>query len=217
MKDLVIVGAGGFAREVAWLVRDINSAQRTWNLLGHVDNEPTRIGQPCGDATIIGDDDWLRAYDRELSVVIGIGAPAIIDRVRLQLADNSNLRFPNLVHPSVLWDQRRVILGHGNIICAGNILTTDISIGSFNILNLASTFGHDARIGSCCVVNPGVNLSGRTSIGDCCLLGTGAVILEGITIADHVTVGGGAVVTKDVEPGLTVVGVPARPLVRQEA
>lgn len=214
MKDIVIVGAGGLAREIAWLISDINTADREWNFLGYVSHLPADIGAPHGTHTIIGDDGWLREYAAPLSVVIGIGTPGRINAIRKWVSQNSLITFPNLVHPSVIWNRERIRLGVGNLICAGNILTTDIGIGSFNVLNLASTYGHDAQIGNCCVINPGVNLSGGVRVGDYCLLGTGAVVLENLTLGEGVTVGGGAVVTKDVAPGLTVIGIPAKPLVK---
>lgn len=214
MQNIVILGASGFAREVAWLIKDINRQTPTWNFLGYVDASPERVGQPCGDATVVGDDSFLEQYPDELHVVIGIGRPPIIARLRQKLERLPHLRFPNLVHPTVLWDRDRMALGVGNIICAGNIFTTDIRIGSFNICNLASTYGHDAVIGDHCVINPGVNLSGGVHLGHGCLLGTSCTILENLTLNDNVTVGAGALVTRDVAEGLTVVGIPAKPFQR---
>lgn len=214
MKNIVILGASGFAREVAWLIAEINRPTPQWNFLGFIDAKPEAMGQPCGDATIIGDDSFLERYSGELNVVIGIGRPAIIARLHEQMRRWPHLRFPNLIHPSVAWDRSRIQLGEGNIICAGNIFTTDICIGSFSIFNLASTYGHDAVIGNHCVINPGVNLSGGVRVGDGCLLGTSCTILENLTIGSHATVGAGALVTRNVDPGVTVVGIPAKPLQR---
>jgi sugar O-acyltransferase (sialic acid O-acetyltransferase NeuD family) len=214
MNDIVIIGAGGFAREVAWLIKDINTQDNNWNFLGYIESDRSRIGQSCGDAFVIETDEWLLRQEKELYLVIGIGNPQIIDRIRHKLVQNKYLHFTNLIHPGVLSDRNRCQLGVGNIICAGNILTTDIKIGSFNILNLASTYGHDVTIGDCCVFNPGVNLSGGVTVGDRCLLGTGSLVLETLTLGNDVIVGGGAVVTKNVDPGLCVVGIPAKPLVR---
>ena len=212
MKGIVVVGAGGFAREVAWLIEEVNSFEHKWHLLGFIDANPAMIGQQVGKYHVVGDDDYLLSTDEERHVVIGIGVPQIIHRIRETLRHCEHLSFPNLIHPNVLWDQDRITLGEGNIICAGNILTTDITIGSFNILNLASTFGHDTVIGDCNVINPGVNLSGGVIVGCRCLIGTGATILENRSIGDGCVVGGGAVVTKNVPPGSVVAGVPARPL-----
>ena len=212
MRDLVIIGAGGFAREVAFLVADINRATPEWNLLGYIDREAGNVGTQLGPYAVIGTEDYLRGSDREIFAVIGVGDPQIIARVAGRLKEMPNVRFPNLIHPSVISDAERIHYGQGNIVCAGNILTTEITIGSFNIFNLSCTFGHDDRIGDCNVINPGVNVSGGVVIEDRCLLGTGATILQNKRIGAEATVGAGAVVAKDVAPGLTVVGVPAKPI-----
>ncbi len=212
MKDILIVGAGGLAREVAWLIKEINSVQTTWNLLGYVESDLSKIGKPVGSHSIVMDDEQLLASEQSVNVVIAIGNPKIILNVRKRLIQNPRLSFPNLIHPSLCWDRERIQMGIGNIFCAGNIFTTDIFLGDFNIFNLSSTYGHDAKIGMCNVINPGVNLSGNVILGDGCLIGTGAKILENLTIENYVIVGAGAVVTKNVTQGMTVVGVPARPL-----
>jgi sugar O-acyltransferase (sialic acid O-acetyltransferase NeuD family) len=212
VKDIAIVGASGFAREVAWLIRDINEEAQVWNLIGHIDATFTGTRGHIGESMIIGDDAMLMSYPRDLAVAIGIGDPKTLLRLRDSLARNNRLLFPNLMHPSVLCDWPRVKFGRGNIVCAGNILTTDIVIGSFNVLNLACTYGHDVHVGDCCVINPGCNVSGGVRVGDGCLLGTGSKVLQNVTIGPGATVGGGALVNRDVPPGVTAVGVPARPL-----
>ena len=212
MRDLVIIGAGGFAREVAFLVADINRVMPEWNLLGYIDREIAEVGRQLGQYSIIGTEAYLADYGTDLHVVIGIGDPQIISRVADRLKLHSHLQFPNLVHPSLIGDRDRITFGEGNIVCAGNIFTTDIMIGSFNIFNLSCTFGHDLTIGNCNVINPGVNVSGGVAIEDRCLVGTGATILQNRRIGKEAVVGAGAVVAKDVAPGTTVVGIPAKPI-----
>lgn len=214
MKDIVIVGAGGFAREVEWLIKEINQDKIRWNLIGFVEANPDKVGTVVGEHSVVMSDDALTSYNHSLNVVIAIGNPIIIQTVVDKLQSNPRLSFPNLIHPTMLWNRDRIQIGQGNICCAGNIFTTDIRLGNFNIINLSSTYGHDAEIGSCNVINPGVNLSGFVKVGDCCLIGTGAQILERTRIGNKVVVGAGAVVTKDVPDGLTVVGIPAKPLIR---
>lgn len=217
MHDLVIVGAGGFSREVAFLVDDINHSKPSWNLLGYLDAVPSNVGRSNGKYPIIGTEEFIRHYEKQPYVVIGIGTPHAIWHVLQTLSSVAHIRFPNLIHPSVIMDRDRVQFGQGNIVCAGNVFTTDIKVGSFNILNLSCTIGHETVIGDCNVMNPGVNISGGVKIGNRCLIGTGATVLQYKTIGDEATVGAGALVTKDVEKGTTVIGVPAKPMASRES
>ena len=207
MKDIVIVGAGGFSKEVAFLIEDINKANLEWNLLGYVDEE---VGSMNGKYTVVGNDEWLLNYDKPLHVVIGIGSTKIISKISENLKSNTLLKFPNLIHPNVVLDEEGVKFGEGNIICAGNIFTTDIEIGSFNIINLNCTIGHDSLIGSNNIFNPNVNVSGGANIGTDCFFGTSSTILQYINIGDNTIIGANGLVIKDLtEPGVYV-GVPVK-------
>jgi sugar O-acyltransferase (sialic acid O-acetyltransferase NeuD family) len=213
LPDILILGAGGLAREVAFLLEEINRATPTWNILGFVESDSARVGAQIGKYRVAYAEDTVPA-DRKIALVMGFGNPAIITKVSQRFVNQPNLSFPNIIHPATVWDKERIALGAGNIICAGNIFTTDIQIGSFNYFNLNCTTGHDTQIGDCCILNPGINLSGGVVMGSRCLIGTGATILQYLTIGDDAIVGAGSVVTKDVSSGVTVVGIPAKPLSR---
>lgn len=212
-KDIIIIGAGGHAKEIAYLIEDINMEKKTWNLLGYIDRDKSNIGKLNGKYEIVGDDTFFKGFNSELNLVVAIGS---LDRVKTIYKNISikypKIKFPNLIHPSSLKYIRDVSIGIGNIICAGNIFTTDIQIGSYNCINRGCNISHDVIIGDYCVINPGVNISGGVIIKSSCLIGTGSTILQYLVIGENSIVGAGAVVTKDVKSGNTVVGIPAEPI-----
>ncbi|MBN1163115.1 MAG: acetyltransferase [Candidatus Krumholzibacteriota bacterium] len=212
MKDIVIYGAGGFAREVAFLIKEINAgaARPRYRFLGYISDDREQMGKRVGGAEVLGDRSWFAKRKRKVCCVFAVGNPRIIQELRSRLRSSSGVEFPNLIHPGTILDKERVELAEGNIITAGNIFTTDIKIGSFNIFNLSCTYGHDVVVENFCVINPGCCLSGGVKLSDAVLIGTGSTILQYLNIGEGATVGAGAVVTRNVEPGVTVVGVPAR-------
>jgi sugar O-acyltransferase (sialic acid O-acetyltransferase NeuD family) len=211
-RDIVIVGNGGFAKEVAFLIEDINRQKETWNLLGYISESAGDIGDSHGKYIIYNSDDWLEETSEEINVVFGIGAPKIVNAVSSKLMKNKNLTFPNIFHPTTIRDVDRVKFGAGNIVCAGVIFTTDIVVGSFNVFNLSCTVGHDVKIGDCNVFNPTVNISGGVHVKNNVLIGTGAQILQNLSICDESIVGAGAVVVKNIKETGIYAGIPARKL-----
>ena len=209
MHDLVIIGAGGFAREVAWLVEEINQSEKTWNFLGFIDEDDTKKGSELNGYPVIGDFSKLKQKSN-IYAIVGVGSP----RVKKKLVGKcfeQGLRFANLIHPGVR-HSNYLKLGLGTIICAGNILTVNIEIGNHVILNLDCTVGHDVVIKDFCTVAPAVNISGNVVIGEGCDLGTNCSIIQGKTIGEWSTIGAGAVVIDDIPVYSTAVGVPAKTL-----
>ena len=211
MKDIVIFGAGGHAREIAFLIEEINNEFREWNILGFVEKDKTNLDTMDRKYSIYCTEDELLELDHPIAAALGIGKPKIIRSIAKKFEDHPNVSFPNLIHPDTVWDRDRINMGRGNIICAGNIFTTDINIGSFNCFNRNSTYGHDIEIGDFCIFNPGLSISGSVKVESSCLIGTGATILQNVGIGKGAVVGAGAVVIKDVLSGSTVIGVPAKP------
>lgn len=210
MKDIVIIGTGGFAKEVAFLIEQINIETKEWNILGFISNDEHLVGSEFWKYKIYNTDDWLKKTQNSLFAAFGIGDPKLIEVLSNSFQQNKNLVFPNLVHPSCIGDWDRINLDLGNIICAGNIFTTEIKVGSFNIFNLNCTIGHDSIIGSCNVFNPMVNISGGAKIKNANLIGTGAQILQNISISNDTIIGAGAVVNKNITEKGVYVGIPAK-------
>lgn len=208
MQKLVIIGAGGFGREVAWLVERMNKMEQRYHLAGFVD-DGKQPGELIDDYPVLGNMEWLLSQEEDLSIAVAVGNAGTRKRLAQTVQKKRGIIFPNLIDPSVRMSER-VQLGMGNIITAGTTMTVDILLGDFNILNLHSTVGHDVRMESYITVYPGANISGAVTIGECCELGTGCQIIQGLSITEQVILGAGAVVTKNIVQKGTYVGVPAQ-------
>lgn len=208
---IVVVAAGGFGREILDVLdaRVDALAPASSDFLGFLDDDPSadiRVAD-LGER-VLGPVNAISSLDA--SYLIGIGSPSTRRRVDQTLVHLGGTAHSGVQHRMAARG-RRVRLGPGHVICAGAILTTNIVAGRHLHVNLNATIGHDCVIGDYVTIAPGVSISGNVTIGDDVEFGTGAVVLPGLTIGAGAMVGAGAVVTKDVAPGTTVVGMPARP------
>lgn len=209
MNEIVIYGAGGFGRETALLIRQINQDKPTWRIRGFCDDGIPE-GKSIDDLKVLGGLKYLDQEANSLAVVIAVADPVTRKKIRTSLRDR-DLQFPALVHPSVnVGDTLRNEIQEGAILAAGTVLTTNVKIHSFSIINLMCSLGHDCVLSEYSSVMPGVNLSGNVIIGTGCFIGTGARILPGVQLGNNCTVGAGAVVTSSFPSGSTLVGVPAK-------
>ena len=132
IKDIVIIGASGLAKEVAFLIDDINEKKKQWKILGFIDKNEKNVGVKLNDIPIIGTDDWLISQEKSINIAFGIGDPGLIKKLSVNYRKNNFFEFPNLIHPNVIGDWNNISLGIGNIICASIVFTTSIQIGTFN-------------------------------------------------------------------------------------
>jgi len=211
MSDVAIYGASGFGKEVAWLAESCGC-----RVVCFVDDDPSKSDTTLNDIPILTlEAAWARFG--AVGIVGGVGDPHLRQKM-MQKAAAAGFAPHTLVHPRTEMS-RWVTLGAGVVICAGNILTTNIHLGAGVQINLDCTIGHDVTMGDYTSLAPGCHISGCVQIGARVYIGTGAVILNGtqsepIIIGDDVVIGAAACVTKSVAAGQTVVGVPAKPLVR---
>jgi sugar O-acyltransferase (sialic acid O-acetyltransferase NeuD family) len=215
-KRIAIVGAGGFAREVAWLIRDINRNKKSYEFAGFIVSDLSKLGEHDCRENVLGDYNWIQSNRGKIdALAIGIGTPSIRIIIASDLtASFQELEWPALIHPTAQFDRASAKVGPGTIVCAGVIGTVNLVLDPFVMVNLACTIGHEAHLGRGCVLNPTVNISGGVSLDEGVLVGTGAQVLQYIHVGRGAIIGAGAVVTKDVAEGETVVGVPAKPIRR---
>lgn len=222
---MVIVGAGGFGREVYDIVLAMNTAGAHLDLLGYVDDGTdsadhlARLGTGrLGSVAELSDADeraaWGLVADSIAEVpagfVVAIGHGDVRFRIAGGLRD-TRLRPLTLVHPmaTVGSDNR---IGGGCIVAAGARVTSNITLGRHTHLHVNATVGHDSTLGSFVSVFPGATVSGDVHLDDGVIIGTGANVLPGLRIGAGAMIGAGAVVTSDVEPDAVVAGVPAKPV-----
>lgn len=209
MEKIAIVGSGGFAREILTLINDINRQAPKYEFVGFVGVEK---GQTIHGCPVIGNDDEINKTTEPISLVIAVGEPQLKEKIRSKY-NNSLVSFPTLVHPSVIiGDRDSVKIGEGCIICAGCILTTDITLYNLVTLNIQCTVGHDTIINDYASFMPSVNISGEVNVGKGVYVGTGAKIINQLEIGKNTIVGAGAVVAKSLPANCTAVGVPAKPI-----
>lgn len=211
MKDIAIFGVGGFGREVLALIKDINKVAPTWNIIGFFDDGYEK-GVMVNGFPNLGKTEDLNLWETPISLAVSIGSPVIKKKI-LDKITNPLVDYPILIHPSVLiGDKEYVEIGKGCIVCAGNMITTNIKIEDFVILNLGCTVGHDTVIKKYAAFMPSVNISGEVTIGEGVYVGTGAKIINQLEIGEYTIVGAGAVVSKTLPAHCTAVGVPAKPI-----
>jgi sugar O-acyltransferase (sialic acid O-acetyltransferase NeuD family) len=217
LTQIAIYGAGGFAREVAWLVSECCTPANDYRVVCFIDDNPATHGTLLNDVPVLG---LVAAYRQfpDAGLVGGVGAPQT-RQLLMEKSAAAGFGFATIIHPLVA-RSRWLEIGRGTVICAGNILTTNIVLGKHVQINLSCTVGHDVIMGDYTTLAPGVHVSGWVHFGKRVYVGTGANIINGsqdhpLIIGDDAVIGAGACVTKSVDAGLTVVGVPAKPLQRK--
>ena len=156
---VTILGFGGFGREVATIIKKINSEKNTWNLIGFFD-DGYDIGTKNRYGEVLGGLNELNSYNKELNVVLAIASSQIIEKLS-KLILNPKINFPNIIAPNVFFfDKDCLELGIGNIITYGCRISCDVKIGDFNVLNGSISLGHDVEIGNFNILFPETRLSG---------------------------------------------------------
>lgn len=188
----VLIGAGGFSREIKAEVK----LQFGTELKMFVDEQYWEEGLYK-----------ISEFDSKTqTALIAVGNPA--DKRKLLSKLPEGTKFWNYISPRAYVNEAK--MGHGNFICAGTIITTNVTIGSHVHLNLHTTVGHDAVIGDFVTTAPNVNISGNVTIKDGVYLGTASCVREKLTICENVILGMNASVVKDITESGTYVGIPAK-------
>lgn len=211
--EIVIAGAGGFAKEVLWLVQEINQQSRM-ALTVRCCISPEGAGTietGMGSWPVAGDDEWAAGHlPAGIGFVVAVGDPALRRKIA-SFYEAAGFKAVTLIHPGVNLSSA-VKVGEGSILYPHSLATTDIVIGRHAVVNLGCTLSHDVVVEDYAVISPGCHLTGNSKVGAGAVLGAGVVLLPGVKVGAGAIVGAGAVVTRDVADGKVVAGVPAKEL-----
>lgn len=205
---MLIVGAGGFAKEVLEVCHHNNELSA---LCFYDDIQLDRAGLLYEKFPVLKSIEAARQYFKETDerFTIGIGKPVLRQKLAGKFRDLGGVLVSTISSKAAIGSYG-VTIGDGTNILDGVKISNDVTIGAAAIIYYNSIITHDVRVGDFVEISPGVTILGRAVIGDFCHLGAGSIILPDIQIGNNVVVGAGAVVTKDLPDNCTVVGIPAK-------
>lgn len=207
MKDLLIIGAGGYGREVLQWIKDINRETDQWHILGFLDDNLKALdGIPC-EYSIVGTiKDWQPTAEQVF--VLAIARPDLKRKVT-GIIEGRGGEFVSVIHPRAIIGEHTTI-GRGVVIYPYAKLMPNSAIGDFSTMLDDAAVGHDARVGSYTTLCGSVGINGGVQVGDDVFVGSHAVVVPYLKIGDGAYVGIGSVVIMNVKAQTRVFGNPAR-------
>ncbi len=208
MKDIIIYGSGGLAKETVELIEDINEVKSEWNIRGYIDDTKSEAGEWVNGYPILGTQEILKTVDENTYIVIAISDPPTKEQI-VTAIQKYKPRFATLIHPSAKI-AKNASIGEGCIISIDCVVSVNVSIGNHVFMNMRTVIGHDSTISdfSSCLVN--CIIAGNVSIHKGALLGSACVIMEKKEIGEGVKISMGSVVNFDVEDNMVVMSRPSK-------
>lgn len=205
-KDLIIVGASGFGREVLQWVKHCNSVQKKWNVKGFIDDNLHALdGYEC-DYTVI---DLIKSYAVKDSdnFAIAIALPKIKKGV-VELLQEKGAKFASIIHPTAIIGAFSEI-GEGVVITPYAKISPNVKIGNFVTL-LGSGLGHDATVDDYCTITGNCSINGHVRLREGAFIGSNSCIAPGKEVGAWSLVAMGSMVITNVKPATKVMGNPAK-------
>lgn len=206
MKDLIVIGAGGYGREVIQWAADCNRQAARWNILGFLDPNPDALcGSNCPYPVLGTDQDWVPTEDQEFAVAVA--DPTKKERIVSDFSARG-ARFATIVHPTAFIAEGASI-GYGTVVYPQACISIDAKVGRFCTIQTTG-LGHDVTVGDYSTISSFCNLMGHVTLGKRVFLGSHCAVVPGTAIEDDAYVGVGSVVLRRVRAGTKVYGNPAR-------
>lgn len=204
MKNLLIIGARGFGREVC---SALMLYKNDFTIKGFLDDKANALDAFEGYPPIVSSVESYEIQENDI-FFCALGDPFYREKYSKIILDKGG-DFLNMINPTAIVHPNAKI-GKGVLISQYCSISSNTEIGDFSIIQAYSNIGHDAKIGKYCEIESYTFLGGGASVGDNCTLHTRSTILPGIKVKDNATIGAGSVVIRNVQSGTTVFGVPAK-------
>jgi sugar O-acyltransferase (sialic acid O-acetyltransferase NeuD family) len=210
VRPLLLVGAGGFGREVVEVVRAINGARPAWELLGFLDDAPELQGHEVAGVPVVGTTAAIGRFSAAQIVVCSGSPPNYFSRKRLvkQLGLPA-ARYATLIHPAAVVPPAALV-GPGTVLLATVVVTTNAHVGAHVAIMPGVILTHDDIVGDYVTMGAGVRLAGGVTIGAGAYIGAGTLIRENLQVGSWALIGMGAVVLECVPAAQVWAGIPAR-------
>lgn len=210
---MLIIGAKGLAKEVLEIFHQKNELEGIF----FYDDISTDLPEKLyGQFEVIKNmDDVIGLFKNDNRFTIGIGNPRL-RKMMLEKFMNAGGQVVSAISPFAHIGSYQTNIADGSIVMAGTVITNNVTIGRICLVNPNCVISHDSTIRDNVEISPGVKITGHCYVDEGCSIGTGAILLPKVRLGKNVTVGAGAVVTKNVADGLTVVGIPAKPINKKE-
>lgn len=210
MKHLIIVGAGGFGREIYCSATESIGFEEEFDIKGFLDPDAHKLDGFEGYPPILGVEDTYKIEPND--VFICAFGDALLKMKVCNTVLSRGGEFINLIHKEA-FISKNVIIGKGNIISKGCFISCDTRIGDFNTFNDFVSIGHDTVIGNNNAFMTATRVSGIVTIGDSNFFGVNSCMVQGVRVGHNITLAAGSALIRRTRDGYTYIGVPASPLI----
>lgn len=207
MKNVIIIGARGFGREVLNLLTFLPDYNKKFIIKGFLDDKKDALVDFDGYPQIISSvEDYQIEKDDVFVCALG---DCFFRKKYVDIIKQKEGEFMNVIHPScsTFSDLK---FGEGVILYPFCSITTNVKIGDFTVIHSFSNIGHDVRIGDFCTIESHAFMGGFSSIGNLVTLHTRSTLLPHKKMDDYSASGVGSVIMRNVKKNITVFGNPAR-------
>jgi sugar O-acyltransferase (sialic acid O-acetyltransferase NeuD family) len=211
MRKMYLIGGGGFATEVLFVLERLNVDKEKWSDIFVIDDN-IALGTKIREYEVVGDLCYLYSVREDIDVVITINDPEIrkeiVEKIRANRVQKTF--FPNIIDSTSLIDSKYLDIGEGNVIMHFVVLSTNLKVGNFNIFNSYTGIGHDSTMGDFNTFNPRVAISGRVYIKDLNSFGVNSTVLQNKNIGSRNHVWMNSTIVKNLKDNGKYFGIPAK-------